>query len=168
MFDLNTIINQALAIAVAQAVEPLVKRIEELEAKQAQPQPTTPLDINAAMDALNQQEWFWEKIRSYIDAGVEVALEDHTGTYDHDDFILRGDLAELVKDTVGDFDDFVRKDDLPDFDDFVTKDDLPSDFEDFVTKDELPEFPDTGDLFTTDTLKDYIDEALSGIRLVRR
>jgi hypothetical protein len=148
MFDLNTIINQALATAIAQATEPLIKRIEELEAKQAQPQPNTPLDINAAMDELNQQEWFWEKIRRYIDAGVEVALEDHTGTYDHDDF--------------------VTKDELPDFDDFVTKDDLPSDFEDFVTKDELPEFPDTDDLVTTDTLKDYIDEALSDIRLVRR
>jgi hypothetical protein len=148
MFDLNTIINQALATAIAQATEPLIKRIEELEAKQAQPQPNTPLDINAAMDELNQQEWFWEKIRRYIDAGVEVALEDHTGTYDHDGF--------------------VTKDELPDFDDFVTKDDLPSDFEDFVTKDELPEFPDTDDLVTTDTLKDYIDEALSDIRLVRR
>jgi hypothetical protein len=123
---------------LAQATKPLIARIEELEAKQAQPQPTTPLDINAAMDELNQQEWFWEKIRRYIDAGVEVALEDHTGTYDHDDF--------------------VTKDEMPD---------LP-DFEDFVTKDELPEFPDTDDLVTTDTLKDYIDEALSDIRLVRR
>jgi hypothetical protein len=184
MFDLNTIINQALATAIAQATEPLIKRIEELEAKQAQPQPTTPLDINAAMDELNQQEWFWEKIRRYIDAGVEVALEDHTGTYDHDSFVMRGEMPDfahfvikdeipdfddlVTKDELPDFDDFVTKDELPDFDDFVTKDDLPSDFEDFVTKDELPEFPDTDDLVTTDTLKDYIDEALSDIRLVRR
>ena len=151
MFDLNTIITQALAAAVAQATEPLLKRIEELEAKTQ----TKPLDIDAAMDELNQQDWFWEKIRSYIDAGIEVGLEDHTGKYDHDDFILRGDLAELIKDTVGDFDDFVRKDDLPDIDDLVTKD-------------ELPEFPDADDIVTTDTLKDYIDEALSDIRLVRR
>lgn len=158
MFDLNTIINQALATAVAQAVAPLEARINALEAKLVEAQlfqRTTHIDINAAMDALNQQEWFWEKIRSYIDAGIEVGLEDHTGTYDHDDFVLRGDLAELVKE------------DLPDFDDFVTKDDLP-DIEDLVTKDELPEFPDTDDLVTTDTLKDYIDEALSDIRLVRR
>ena len=152
MFDLNTIITQALAAAVAQATEPLLKRIEELEAKTQ----TKPLDINAAMDELNQQEWFWEKIRSFIDAGIEVGLEDHTGKYDHDDFILRGDLAELIKDTVGDFDDFVRKDDLPDFDDFVTKD-------------ELPEFPDADEvLVTTNTIRDYIDEALADIRLVRR
>ena len=151
MFDLNTIITQALAAAVAQATEPLLKRIEELEAKTQ----TKPLDIDAAMDELNQQDWFWEKIRSYIDAGIEVGLEDHTGKYDHDDFILRGDLAELIKDTVGDFDDFVRKDDLPDIDDLVTKD-------------ELPDFPDADDIVTTDTLKDYIDEALSDIRLVRR
>ena len=139
MFDFNAILNQVLASAIEQATQPLIKRIEELEAKQAQPTPPTPpLDINAAMDALNQQEWFWEKIRSFIDAGIEVGLEDHTGTYDHDDFVLRGEMP-----------------DLPDFDDFVTKD-------------ELPEFPDTDDLVTTDTLKDYIDEALSDIRLVRR
>lgn len=153
MFDLNTIINQALATAIAQATSPLIKRIEELEAKQAQPTP--PLDINAAMDALNQQEWFWEKIRSYIDAGIEMSLEDHTGTYDHDDFVLRGDVAELIKDTVGDFDDFIRKDDMPDPDDIVTKD-------------ELPELPDADDLVTRDEIKDYIDEALSDVRLVRR
>jgi len=151
MFDLNTIISQALATAVAQATEPLLKRIEELEAKTQ----TKPLDINAAMDELNQQEWFWKKIRSYIDAGIEVGLEDHTGKYDHDDFILRGDLAELIKDTVGDFDDFVRKDDLPDPDDIVTKD-------------ELPEFPDTDDLVTKDEIVELIDEALSDIRLIRR
>lgn len=154
MFDINAIINQALTTAIAQATEPLLKRIEELEAKQAQAT-LAPIDINAAVDALDQQEWLWEKIRSYIDAGIEVGLEDHTGKYDHDDFILRGDLAELIKDTVGDFDDFVCKDDLPDFDDFVTKD-------------ELPEFPDEDDIVTTDTLKDYIDEALADIRLVRR
>lgn len=152
MFDLNAIINQALATAVAQAVEPLVKRIEELEAKQAQPQPTTPIDINAAMDALNQQEWFWEKIRSYIDAGIEVGLEDHTGTYDHDDFVLRGDLSELIKDTVGDFDDFIRKDDMPDPDDLVTKDELPDMYDDVVKPSEV---------------ESYIEDYLSRVRLTR-
>lgn len=158
MFDFNAILNQVLATAVAQAVAPLEARINALETKLSEAQlfqRTTHIDINAAMDALNQQDWFWEKIRSYIDAGIEAGLEDHTGKYDHDAFILRGDLAELIKDTVGDFDDFVRKDDLPDPDDIVTKD-------------ELPEFPDADDIVTTDTLKDYIDEALSDIRLVRR
>lgn len=144
MFDFNAILNQVLASAIEQATQPLIKRIEELEAKQAQPTlPPPPLDINAALDALNQQEWFWVKIRNYIDAGIEVGLEEHTGTYDHDEFALRGDMAELIRDTIGDFDDF-------------------------VTKDELPECPDADDLVTKDEIKEYIDEALSDIRLVRR
>lgn len=151
MFDFNAILNQVLATAVAQATEPLLKRIEELEAKTQ----TKPLDINAAMNELNQQDWFWEKIRSYIDAGIEVGLEDHTGTYDHDDFVLRGEMSTLIKDNLPDFDDFIHKNDLPDIDDLVTKD-------------ELPEFPDADDIVTVDNLKDYIDEALSEIRLIRR
>jgi predicted alpha/beta-fold hydrolase len=142
MFDINAIINQVLAAAIAQATEPLIKRIEELEAKQAQVTPA-PFDINAAIDTLGQQDWFWEKIRNFINAGVEVVIEEHTGKYDHDDFVMRGeDLSELIKETIGDYDDF-------------------------VTKDELPEFPDTEDLLTVDNIKDYIDEALSDVRLVR-
>ena len=118
MIDINAILTQAFN----EALKPLVKRIEELEAKQAQPTPS--LDINAAMDALNQQEWFWEKIRSYIDAGIEMSLEDHTSTYNHDDFIT--------------------KDDMPDPDDIVTKDELPEfpDTDDLVTTDTLKDYID--------------------------
>jgi hypothetical protein len=160
MFDLNAIINQALATAVAQAVEPLVKRIGELETKLVEAQlfqRTTYIDVNAATDALNQQEWFWEKIRSYIDAGIEAGLEDHTGTYDHDDFVLRGDLSELIKDTVGDFDDFIRKDDMPDPDDLVTKDELP-DFDDL---------PHPDDIVKTGDIEAFIEDYMSRVRLTR-
>lgn len=140
MIDINAIFAQAVAAAIAQAVEPLVKRIEELEAKQAQPQP---FDINAATDALNQQEWFWEKIRSYIDAGIEAGLEDHTGTYDHDDFVSRNDLPDI--------DDIITEDKLPDFDDFVTKDDVP----------------DLDDVITTDNINEHIEEYLTHVRITR-
>lgn len=160
MFDLNAIINQALATAVAQAVEPLVKRIGELETKLVEAQlfqRTTYIDVNAATDALNQQEWFWEKIRSYIDAGIEAGLEDHTGTYDHDDFVLRGDLADLVKEDLPDFDDFLTKEDYPDADDIVTKDELP-DFDDL---------PHPDDIVKTGDIEAFIEDYMSRVRLTR-
>jgi hypothetical protein len=95
-------------------------------------QRTTHIDLVAATDALNQQEWFWEKIRSYIDAGIESSTQD-----------------------------FVAKDDLPDFDDFLTKEDFP-DADDIVTKDELPEFPDPDDLVTKDELAELVNENIEG------
>ena len=143
MIDINAIFAQAVAAAIAQAVEPLVKRIEELEAKQAQPQPTPPININAAMDELNQQEWFWEKINGYIDAGIEAGLEDHTGSYDHDDFVSRNDLPDI--------DDIITEDKLPDFDEFVTKDDVP----------------DLDDVITTDNINEHIEEYLTHVRITR-
>ena len=142
MIDINAIFAQAITAAIAQAVEPLVKRIEELEAKQAQPQPQ-PFDINAATDALNQQEWFWEKINGYIAAGVEAGLEDHTGTYDHDDFVSSNDLPDI--------DDIITEDKLPDFDEFVTKDDVP----------------DLDDVITTDNINEHIEEYLTHVRITR-
>lgn len=107
-------------------------------------QRTTHIDLNAATDALNQQEWFWEKIRSYIDAGIESSTQD---------FVAKDDLP--------DFGDFVQKGDLPDFDDFLTKEDFP-DADDIVTKDELPEFPDPDDLVTKDDLADLVTEHIEG------
>ena len=99
----------------ANTVGGLATQVAALESKLAEAQlfeRTTHIDLNAATDALNQQEWFWGKIRSYIDAGIESATED-----------------------------FVAKDDLPDFDDFIMKDELPEfpDPDDLVTKDELAE-----------------------------
>ena len=99
----------------ANTVGELATKVAALETRLVEAQltrRTTHIDVNAAADALNQQEWFWAKIRSYIDAGIESATED-----------------------------FVETGDLPDFDDFVTKDELPElpDADDIVTKDELAE-----------------------------
>lgn len=124
----------------ANTVGELATKVAALEAKLVEAQltrRTTHIDLNAATDALNQQEWFWQKIRSFIDAGIEAGLDDHTGTYDHDDFVLREDMGELIKDTIGDY-------------------------EDFVTKDELPEFPDPDDLVTKDELAERVAESIEG------
>ena len=109
MIDINAIFAQAITAAIAQAVAPLEERIKQLEAKQAQPQPQ-PFDINAATDALNQQEWFWEKINGYIAAGVEAGLDQATT-----------------------FDDFVSSNDLPDIDDIITTDNINEHIEEYLT-----------------------------------
>jgi hypothetical protein len=146
MIDINAIFAQAVSAAIAQAVAPLEERVKQLEVKLSEAQlfqRTTHIDINAATDALNQQEWFWEKINGYIAAGVEAGLEDHTGTYDHDDF--------------------VSSNDLPDIDDIITEDKLP-DFEEFVTKDDVP---DLDDVITTDNINEHIEEYLTRVRITR-
>lgn len=120
---------------LARTVGGLATQVAALESKLAEAQlfqRTTHIDLNAATDALNQQDWFWEKIRSFIDAGVESATED-----------------------------FVAKDDLPDFDEFIAKEDFP-DADDLVTKDELPEFPDPDDLVTKDELSERINQNIEG------
>ena len=123
----------------ANTVGGLATQVAALESKLAEAQlfhrttqVAVQLDKARIADALDQQEWFWEKIRIYIDAGVEAATED-----------------------------FVAKDDLPDFDEFLTKEDFP-DADDIVTKDELPEFPDPDDLVTKDELSERINENIEG------
>lgn len=119
----------------ANTVGELAAKVAALEAQLVEAQlfqRTTHIDLNAATDALNQQEWFWQKIRSFIDAGIESATED-----------------------------FVAKDDLPDFDDFILKDDFPE-ADDIVTKDELPEFPDPDCLVTKDELAELVNENIEG------
>lgn len=119
----------------ANTVGGLATQVAALESKLAEAQlfqRTTHIDLNAATDVLNQQEWFWQKIRSFIDAGIESSTQD-----------------------------FVAKDDLPDFDDFIMKDDFPE-ADDIVTKDELPEFPDPDDLVTKDELAERVTENIEG------
>ncbi len=108
MFDLNTIITQALNAAVAEAVKPLVNRIDELENLlvhrvtaletklteaalfEKNTNVTIPIDEAKMVEALNSQEWFWEKLHNTINdnvsSRVEEALDDHCSTYDHDDY----------------------------------------------------------------------------------
>ena len=64
------------------------------------------------LEYLDNQEWFWNKIRRFTDGAVESAIEQHCEEYDHDDMVM--------------------KHELPDMDDYVTKDDLDSEVRDAV------------------------------------
>jgi len=116
MIDINTIITQALntaiATAVAEATKPLLARIEALENNPAigtdtvlearvmtletklteaklfeqTTNVTIPIDEAKMVEALNSQEWFWEKVNNYIDGKVEEAIDDHLSNYDHDQY----------------------------------------------------------------------------------
>ena len=47
---------------------------------------TVPIDEKRMVEALNSQEWFWEKVNNYIDGKVEEAIDDHLSNYDHDQY----------------------------------------------------------------------------------
>jgi hypothetical protein len=131
MFDINTAINTAIAAAVEQAITPLVERIKVLEVtvtvletKLAEAalftqttNVTVPVDEARMVEALNSQEWFWEKIGRFVDGKVEAGLEEHCSTYDHDEydnvvnawgsespdeFVKDADLRGVVQDIVND------------------------------------------------------------------
>ena len=78
---------------------------------------TIPIDEAKMVEALNSQEWFWEKLQNRIDAATEQAIDEHCGTYDHDDY------AEMAS----------KVDDLPDFDDFVKSGDVEDTVRDVVS-----------------------------------
>ncbi len=102
MIDLNTIITQALTAAVYQATETLVERIEKLELTCAkQHERITALENNPAIGvdtvlaeriaALegrldNVTEASENRIRVIAEAAAEQVMEDHTSSYDHDDY----------------------------------------------------------------------------------
>ena len=144
MFDLNTIINAALNAAVQQAIAPLLERIDNLDAIcQTQHEGmvamrdriaaletklteaalftqtsnvTITIDEARMVEALNSQEWFWEKLQNRIDAATEQAVDNHCSTYDHDNY---DEIASRV-------------DDLPALDDYVTRDKVRSEIEDVL------------------------------------
>ena len=123
MIDLNTIISQALAAAVQQATAPLQERIAALEAQSAnrherlrvlegaltdrvaalENNPAQGVDttLEETLQRLDNQEWFWNKIRRFADAVVESEVAQHCETYDHNDFVTEDKL-----------DDYVQKDDF--------------------------------------------------------
>lgn len=126
MIDINTILTQALAAAVAEATKPLVERIAALETKLAEAAPTplaervTALEESKGMTAaafvtyLDGQEWFWEKVSRFITnnsaitiAALEtrlLALEKHTAVLDqHGDIIEYLDNQEWFWAKVGRF-----------------------------------------------------------------
>ena len=64
---------------------------------------------DALIDYLNEQEWFWDKMRNFIDAATEQAVDNHCETYDHDSYDSAvSDLEDR------DFDDLVTNDSLED------------------------------------------------------
>jgi hypothetical protein len=130
MIDLNTIISQALAAAVAQATAPLLERIATLESQSAAllsrvtaanarlherllvlESPSTQ-GIGVLLENLDNQEWFWEKIRAFTDGAVEQAVEQHCEEYDHDDMLT--------------------SDALPDMEEYINREDLDSEVRDAV------------------------------------
>lgn len=83
MFDINTILTQALAAAVAEATKPLVERIAALENKLAEAalferttEVTIPVDEAKMVEALNSQEWFWEKVSRYITNNSDITVDE--------------------------------------------------------------------------------------------
>ena len=93
MIDFNALFSQALTAAVAEATKPLLERITALETKLTEAKlfeqttnVTIPIDEAKMVEALNGQEWFWEKVRGVADAAAEAVMEDHTSSYDHDDY----------------------------------------------------------------------------------
>jgi len=134
MFDINAIVNAAIAAAVeqhistlqqayankmaemAEKIDALEARVKALEAKpleQATPEPPAAIDEAKMVEALNSQEWFWEKLTSkakeVADAAAQEAIEDHCQTYDHDDYDR---TSSAVNDL--DLDDLVSHDGLQD------------------------------------------------------
>ncbi len=107
MFDINTAINTAIAAAVAEATKPLVERIAALETKLAEAalferttEVTIPVDEAKMVEALNSQEWFWEKVRRFADGAIDIKIEEaidehneRTSHFDEDDIDTKIDNA---------------------------------------------------------------------------
>lgn len=104
MFDINTAINTAIAAAVAEATKPLVERIAALETKLAEAalferttEVTIPVDEAKMVEALNSQEWFWEKVRRFADAAAEAHMEEHLEQANHYD---KGAVETLIAEAI--------------------------------------------------------------------
>lgn len=122
MFDINTIVNAAISSAVEQATKPLLERLQNLqdslerqhEGMVAMRNRITVLEnapkgeiapTQSVLESLDNQEWFWEKIRNFVDSGVESAIDNHCEHYDHEEY-------DRVVSEVGDVDlsDIVSRD----------------------------------------------------------
>ena len=56
------------------------------------------------LEYLDNQEWFWAKIRAFTDGAVGQAVEQHCEEYDHDEM--------LTSDTLPDMDEYIKREDL--------------------------------------------------------
>lgn len=72
---------------------------------------TTEVHINKdeLLEYLDNQEWFWDKLRNFTDTAVEQAVEQHCEEYAHDDY----DNVVSALDGV-DLNDYVQKDSFRD------------------------------------------------------
>ena len=75
------------AIVVSNAVD---KRITALESTSTQ-------GIGVLLENLDNQEWFWHKIREFTGTVVEQAIENHTDCWDHNDFVTEDKLDDYVQ-----------------------------------------------------------------------
>lgn len=128
MFDINAIVNAAITEAVnaritevlqqhANTVAALAERVAALETKLTEAalfaqttNVTIPIDEAKMVEALNDQEWFWEKMQRFAAGAAEAAMDDHTSTYDHDEYDSHigdddkhfdGDIEDAVRDAIG-------------------------------------------------------------------
>lgn len=70
----------------------LEKRIAALEKH------TAVLDQHGGLlEYLDNQEWFWNKIRNFTDGAVTQAIENHTDCWDHNDFVTGDKLDDCVQ-----------------------------------------------------------------------
>ena len=115
MFDINAIINDAITAAVEKATAPLLERIANLESQSANRharlrvlegaltdrvdalESTSTQGIGVLLENLDNQEWFWHKIREFTGTVVEQAIENHTDCWDHNDFVTEDKLDDYVK-----------------------------------------------------------------------
>lgn len=70
---------------------------------------TITIDEARMVEALNSQEWFWEKLQNRIDSTVEAGIDEHCSNYDHDDYDSHvsdddkhfdGDIEDAVRDAL--------------------------------------------------------------------
>lgn len=83
--------------AVNAVADRLHERVAALE-------PVSPQGIGVLLENLDNQEWFWHKIREFTGNVVEQAVEQHCEEYDHDDM--------LMSDALPDMDDYIKREDL--------------------------------------------------------
>ena len=72
----------------------LTARVTALENNPAQGVDTT---LEETLQRLDNQEWFWDKLRNFTDSAVEQAIEEHKEEYDHNDFVTEDKLDDYVQ-----------------------------------------------------------------------
>lgn len=104
-------------LAMRERITALETKLTEAKLFEQTTNVTIPIDEARMVEALNGQEWFWDKVRGFVDAGVESAMDDHTTSYDHDqydevynewgcettdEFVRDNDLEEKIEERVND------------------------------------------------------------------